>query len=83
MENYAKLEQKITTMSEDMALIKHALIGNPQFKQRGLVDIVQEHATHIEADKSFKNKLAGGVAVGTPIAVIAWHSIVEWFKNNR
>lgn len=81
MENYAKIEDKVNAMSKDIAIIKNALIGNTEFKQKGIIHTVAEHAEHIEGDKKFKNKLAGGMAIGIPAAAGAWALFVEWVKN--
>lgn len=81
MENYADIKAQLKALNEDISLIKNALIGNPQFKQKGMVDDVQEHAKYIEEDKRLKNRLAGGMAIGIPVTAGIWAVIVEWIKS--
>lgn len=81
MPELSEIKSQITLLQESTSRIEKALIGDEKFKQKGIIHIVQEHQKHIENDKNFKAKVAGGLAVGTPIFVMAWHWIVDWFKN--
>jgi hypothetical protein len=54
-----------------------AIVGNEEMGHEGLVTRVKRHEKYIEDDRKFKNKVAGGVAVGTVAATGIWTFIRE------
>lgn len=58
--------------------IERILLGDEQAEQEGLVHKVKAHGKYIDNDKRLKAKIAGGVAVGTPLLVILWDRIQHW-----
>jgi hypothetical protein len=81
MENYADIKAQLTR-------IETAIMGDEKMGTKGIVHQQQEHSAKIlslenykKKDENFKAKIAGGIAVGTPAAVVVWHYIVDWFKN--
>ena len=61
----------------------HELLAGT-LEKKGLVHKVDEMEATVfqlkkykERDERFKNTVAGGVAVGTPLLVVAWHWIVK------
>lgn len=70
------------TPEQEIKLDKiHELLAG-SLEKKGLVHKVEEHELDIydlrdykQKDEKFKNKVAGGIAVGTPILVMAWNWI--------
>ncbi len=61
----------------------HELLAG-SLEKKGLVHKVEEHELDIytlteykKNDEKFKNKVAGGIAVGTPLFVGLWHWIIS------
>lgn len=52
-----------------------AIVGNLRLGNKGIVLRLQELEDYKEKDQKFKNKVAGGIAVGTPVLVVVWHQI--------
>lgn len=66
----------MTAEQEEMLKDVHdAVVGNLRLGNKGIVVRLQEAEDYIEKDKKFKQKVAGGIAVGTPILVVLWHKI--------
>lgn len=74
-------ENKINELSDKISQIHSLLAGNKAYNQKGLVHEIHELKEYRDADKKFKDKIIGGIAVGTPVAVAVWYSLVEWWKN--
>jgi len=56
-----------------------AIVGNPSLGTKGIIKRIDELEAYKEQDEKFKNKVAGGLAVGTPIFVAFWHWITKHF----
>ena len=54
--------------------------GDKEFGQTGLIEQVNEHSAYIENDKTFKNKIMGGVTAITTIWGIIITAIVKFWK---
>lgn len=57
--------------------IHTAIVGNPSMGTKGLATRIGELEDYKKSDEKMKYKVAGGLAVGTPIFVVAW----EWLKG--
>jgi hypothetical protein len=57
--------------------IERVLLGDEEAEQDGLVQKVKYHSQYIENDKKFRNKVLGGIAVGTPIFIIFWDKFLH------
>lgn len=66
-----------------------ALEGDPKMGIKGIVSDMNDFKVHVkgkikaledykEKDEKIKAKIAGGMAVGTPLLVVAW----DWFKTH-
>ena len=55
--------------------IHAAIVGNPAMGQKGIIPRLTELEKYRERDEKFKNRIAGGLAFGTPVLVIVWHWI--------
>ena len=54
-----------------------AIVGHKDTGVRGLADRVKSLEEYKTKDKALKNKVAGGISIGTPLFVVAWH----WFYD--
>lgn len=54
-----------------------SIVGNPSMGQRGLAERVKNLEEYKKKDQAMKSKVAGGLAVGTPLFII----IVEYIKH--
>ena len=55
-----------------------ALFGDDEAEIPGLAKRVKAAEKYIETDKKLKTKIAGGIAVGTPLLVVLWDRIQHW-----
>tara|TARA_R100001509_G_scaffold164985_2_gene144547 strand:+ start:1617 stop:1874 length:258 start_codon:yes stop_codon:yes gene_type:complete len=76
----------MATQKEDIVYIKtelkkqgvllerlaNAVCGDEEFGQKGLIEQVNSHSRYIETDKTFKNKIIGGITAITT----AWGLII-------
>lgn len=53
-----------------------AIVGNEAIGHKGLIPRMQDVEKYQDKDRRFKNKLAGGFTVGTPVVIALW----EWIK---
>ena len=59
----------------------HTLLAGSEYDEdSGLVKRVQKVETYIAKDEALKMKIAGGMAVGTPIFVVMWDYIKRKFN---
>ena len=61
--------------------LANAVCGDEEFGQTGLIQQVNEHSSYIERDKTFKNKIVGGVTVITTIWGVIVTAIVKFWKE--
>lgn len=54
-----------------------AIVGNKDLGQKGIIPRLEEVERYQNNDKIFKAKVAGGLAVGTPILVGLWNWILK------
>lgn len=54
-----------------------AIIGNKETGIRGLAERVKNLEDYKKKDQALKNKLIGGISVGTPLFI----GIIEWAKS--
>jgi hypothetical protein len=57
--------------------IERVLLGDEEAEQDGLVHKVKDHSQYIENNKKFRNKVLGGIAVGTPIFIVFWEKLLQ------
>ena len=65
-----KFIQAIHRIDKRVERIERVLLGDEEAEQDGLVQKVKYHSDYIENDKKFRNKVLGGIAVGTPIFIV-------------
>lgn len=54
-----------------------AIVGNEGLGTRGLAERVKNLEVYKKKDQALKNKVVGGISVGTPLFVL----LVEWIKS--
>lgn len=53
-----------------------AIVGN-DLGQKGIVKRLEDLEKYEQRDKIYKAKVAGGLAIGTPIFVAFWHWLIK------
>ena len=61
--------------------IERALLGDDEFKQRGMVHEIADLKKYQAKDEKLKAKVAGGFAVGIPVVGAAWAFFIDWLKG--
>lgn len=77
MSNEEQMLQTIHRIDKRVERIERVLLGDEEAEQDGLVHKVKYHSEYIENDKKFRNKVLGGIAVGTPIFIIFWDKLLH------
>ena len=72
-----KIIAAIHRIDKRVERIERVLLGDEEAEQDGLVHKVKNHSEYIENDKKFRNKVLGGIAVGTPFFIIIWDKLVH------
>ncbi len=81
MEALREIKRDLLELKISQLRIERALLGDEEWKQSGLVHEVAELKLYKEKDEKFKQKVAGGVAVGIPVLTVFWHAFTEWIKT--
>lgn len=61
--------------------LANAVCGDEDFGQTGLIQQVNENSSYIEKDKTFKNKIVGGLTVITTVWGIIMTAVIKFWKN--
>lgn len=69
--------ETIHRMDKRLERIEMVLLGDEQAEQEGLVHKVKKQSQYIETDKKNKNKIIGGIIVGTPIFIVFWEKFLQ------
>ena len=72
-----KIIAAIHRIDKRVERIERVLLGDEEAEQDGLVHKVKNHSDYIENDKNFRNKVLGGIAVGTPIFIVIWDKLLH------
>ena len=72
-----KFIQAIHRIDKRVERIERVLLGDEEAEQDGLVHKVKDHSQYIENNKKFRNKVLGGIAVGTPIFIVFWEKLLQ------
>jgi len=57
--------------------VHQAVIGNPKLGQEGVIPRLKKLEDYKVKDQAYKNRVAGGIAVGTVAAGGIWRFIVD------
>jgi hypothetical protein len=71
-------KEDIKEIKRSLTRIEMAVLGDEEAGTTGLVKRMKTLEDYKEADQKFKHKVAGGIAVGTPVLVVAW----SWIKTH-
>lgn len=77
MSNEEMMMATIHRIDKRVERIERVLLGDGEAEQDGLVHKVKNHSDYIENDKKFRNKVLGGIAVGTPIFIVFWDKLLH------
>ena len=77
MSNEEMMMATIHRIDKRVERIERVLLGDEEAEQDGLVHKVKDHSQYIENDKKFRNKVIGGIAVGTPIFIVFWDKLLH------
>jgi hypothetical protein len=77
MSNEEMMMATIHRIDKRVERIERVLLGDEEAEQDGLVHKVKNHSEYIENDKKFRNKVLGGIAVGTPIFIVFWDKLLH------
>lgn len=77
MSNEEMMMATIHRIDKRVERIERVLLGDEEAEQDGLVHKVKDHQQYIENDKKFRNKVLGGIAVGTPIFIVFWDKLLH------
>jgi hypothetical protein len=77
MSNEEMMMATIHRIDKRVERIERVLLGDEEAEQDGLVHKVKDHSQYIENDKKFRNKVLGGIAVGTPIFIVFWEKLLQ------
>ena len=77
MSNEEMMMATIHRIDKRVERIERVLLGDEEAEQDGLVQKVKYHSEYIENDKKFRNKVLGGIAVGTPIFIVFWDKLLH------
>jgi hypothetical protein len=77
MSNEEMMMATIHRIDKRVERIERVLLGDEEAEQDGLVHKVKNHSDYIENDKKFRNKVIGGIAVGTPIFIVFWDKLLH------
>ncbi len=70
-------EKKLNHVSDRVDQLYAAFVGNETMGQKGIIKRLSQLEREQEKYKTQRNRIIGGVAVGTPILVIIWHWIEQ------
>jgi hypothetical protein len=77
MSNEEMMMATIHRIDKRVERIERVLLGDEEAEQDGLVHKVKDHSQYIENNKKFRNKVLGGIAVGTPIFIVFWEKLLQ------
>ena len=77
MSNEEMMMATIHRIDKRVERIERVLLGDEEAEQDGLVHKVKNHSDYIDNDKKFRNKVLGGIAVGTPIFIVFWDKLLH------
>lgn len=75
-----ELKKSVDAQSVTLAKIHIALIGDKEFEQDGLVQLVKKHDAWIERQKYMWAKIYGGILVGTTILTYVMNYLIKTIK---
>ena len=76
---YIKSEQKKQGVL--LERLANAVCGDEDFGQTGLIQQVNRHSVYIEEDKTFKNKIIGGLTAITTAWGLIMTAVVKFWKD--
>ena len=76
-ENITYIKQEIKKQGVLLERLATAVCGDAEFGQKGLIEQVNEHAE----DKTFKNKIMGGITAITTVWGLIITAVIKFWKD--
>lgn len=70
-------EEKLDDVHRKVTEVYLALTGNEKLGHKGIITRVVAVEKYQEKDRRFKHRLAGAIALATPVLVVLW----EWIQR--
>lgn len=80
-ENITYIKQEIKKQGVLLERLANAVCGDKDFGQIGLIEQVNEHSDYIAEDKTFKNKVMGGLTAITTVWGLIITAVVKFWKE--
>ena len=80
-ENITYIKQEIKKQGVLLERLATAVCGDAEFGQKGLIEQVNEHSDYIAEDKTFKNKIMGGITAITTVWGLIITAVIKFWKE--
>ena len=80
-ENITYIKQEIKKQGVLLERLANAVCGDAEFGQKGLIEQVNEHSEYIAEDKTFKNKIMGGITAITTVWGLIITAVIKFWKE--
>lgn len=80
-ENITYIKQEIKKQGVLLERLANAVCGDAEFGQKGLIEQVNEHSDYISEDKTFKNKIMGGITAITTVWGLIITAVIKFWKE--
>lgn len=80
-EDISYIKKEIKKQGVLLERLASAVCGDKEFGQTGLIEQVNEHSAYIESDKTFKNKVIGGITAITTFWGLIITAVVKFWKD--
>jgi len=80
-ENITYIKQEIKKQGVLLERLANAVCGDAEFGQKGLIEQVNEHSEYIAEDKTFKNKIMGGITAITTVWGLIITAVIKFWKD--
>lgn len=74
------LHEDVGIMKNELLQVKNTLIGNREYKIKGLVDEVEILKGYVAKDRLLKHKIWGGLTVIGVVWTFLFKYLTEWYK---
>jgi|TARA_R100000908_G_scaffold43307_1_gene20304 hypothetical protein len=80
-DNITYIKQEVKKQGVLLERLANAVCGDKDFGQTGLIEQVNEHSAYIDNDKTFKNKIMGGVTAITTLWGVIITALLKFWNE--
>ena len=80
-ENITYIKQELKKQGILLERLANAVCGDDDFGQKGLIQQVNEHSEYINEDRTFKNKVMGGLTAITTVWGLIITAVIKFWKE--